>query len=176
MATEIIESKLESKIESAIESVEKKLEEDHAKELKKYEDDFKAECDKLIKVTLSTDTPNEWLITSVFKQLNTNKNGIRLTYTGAHWEQIKIGGVWKIVPPVFVKKMFVNELRQAFVRYQIELEEIKKEKTGTFLNSTGLTEVVNSIKKIDDILLALWNSDFHERLLKMCEIQFSVNM
>ena len=152
------------------------LEKQHAEEIKKQEDDFKAECDKLIKIALSTDKPNEYLIAGVlFKQLNTNKQNSRLNYTGAHWEDITIGGTWKIVTPVFVKKMFVNELRQVFVRYQSELEEIKKEKTGVFYNATDLAEVIQNIKKIDDILLALWSSDFHDRLLKMCEIVLSVN-
>lgn len=146
-------------------------------DLKKVEDEFKIECDKLIKVTLSTDTPNEWLVATVFKHLNTNKYGARLNYTGAHWEEITLGSKWKIVSPVFVRKMFVNELRQLFVKYQNELEEQKKAKTGftAFTHASDLGEVVNNIKKIDAIIAAFWNSDFLDHLMKMSEIQFYVN-
>lgn len=171
MASEI-KNNVEVKDESTLEV---DLEKQHAEELKKQEEAFKAECDKCIKIALSTDKPNEYLVAGVFKQINTNKHGLRLTYTGAHWEDITIGGTWKIVTPVFIKKMFVNELRQVFVRYQSELEEAKKKYSGIFYNTTQYDDTVKNIKKIDDILLALWDADFHDRLLKMCEIQLSVN-
>lgn len=171
MASEIKNVEVKDEVDTT------KLEVDLEKqeELKKQEEEFKVECDKCIKISLSTDKPNEYLVAGVFKQINTNKHGVRLNYTGAHWEDITIGGTWKIVTPVFVKKMFVNELRQVFVRYQSELEELKSQKTGTFVNSSDYKDVVSNIKKIDDILLALWDADFHDRLLKMCEIQLSVN-
>lgn len=167
MATEI--SKETPKITS--EETPKVVSEEE--ELKKYEDEFRSECNKLIKISLSTDVPNEYLVSSVFKHLNTNKNGNRYNFTGMHWEQITLGGTWKIVTPVIIRKVFVNELYKEFVRYQSELIAEKTKLTGTFYNSSGIKENEIESKKVDAIMLSLWNSDFLDRLLKMCEIQLS---